>query len=269
MLVGVDSSDSLVETLRGQKWWALLLGLGLASLLFFAIGTVVVPDSIDGVATVNEETGNITRMAELIFGPYVWAFEVTSALLITAALGGDGCSDVGLAPAPPRVDTVSSSVGCERSASRSTMSAIAAARTAAPTMVTIRRDRAGSIGIGSGPVDCVGSGCAVSSRSMRPSGSGGTVRSRARDLPGADTCSVAAKATSLNGRPDEGVGIGASVDSAAMRVSSEDRRISSGKRSDMNSATRSVAMDTPWRTVQSSRSNCMSCAEGYRSSGSR
>jgi NADH-quinone oxidoreductase subunit J len=31
--------------------------------------------------------GNITALAGQIFGPYVWAFEVTSALLITAALG--------------------------------------------------------------------------------------------------------------------------------------------------------------------------------------
>src|SRR4029453_7652408 len=31
--------------------------------------------------------GNITGLAGLIFGDYVWAFEVTSALLITAALG--------------------------------------------------------------------------------------------------------------------------------------------------------------------------------------
>ncbi len=38
MLVGVDSSDSLVETLKGQKWAASLLAFGLAALLFTAIG---------------------------------------------------------------------------------------------------------------------------------------------------------------------------------------------------------------------------------------
>jgi len=31
--------------------------------------------------------GNITGVANLIFGKYVWVFEITSALLITAALG--------------------------------------------------------------------------------------------------------------------------------------------------------------------------------------
>ena len=40
-----------------------------------------------GVKSINEETGNVSAMAELIFGRYVWVFEVTSALLITAALG--------------------------------------------------------------------------------------------------------------------------------------------------------------------------------------
>ena len=86
MLVGVDSSDSLVETLKGQKVASLLLGLGLAVLLFTAIGRVRF-GPMKGLSSVNESKGNVTGVAELIFGPYVWAFEITSALLITAALG--------------------------------------------------------------------------------------------------------------------------------------------------------------------------------------
>ena len=38
MLVGVDSSDSLVETLNGQRWATSLLSLGLAGILSSAIG---------------------------------------------------------------------------------------------------------------------------------------------------------------------------------------------------------------------------------------
>jgi NADH-quinone oxidoreductase subunit J len=45
MLVGVDSSDSLVETIKGQKWATLVLSLGLAGLLFAAIGTSPSPAS--------------------------------------------------------------------------------------------------------------------------------------------------------------------------------------------------------------------------------
>jgi NADH-quinone oxidoreductase subunit J len=86
MLIGVDSSDSLVETLTGQRWAAVLLSVGLGGILVFSVGHVVWGTPA-GVADINAQTGNVTGVAELIFGRYVWVFEVTSALLITAALG--------------------------------------------------------------------------------------------------------------------------------------------------------------------------------------
>ena len=85
MLVGVDSSDSLVETIRGQKVVGFLLALGLGILLIAAIGSVTFASPV-GLTAANAG-GNVTGMANLIFGRYVWIFEVTSALLITAALG--------------------------------------------------------------------------------------------------------------------------------------------------------------------------------------
>ncbi|WP_214409921.1 NADH-quinone oxidoreductase subunit J [Sphaerisporangium fuscum] len=84
MLVGVDSSDSLVETIKGQRFWAIIAGLGFAVLLAVGIGNAVIGDAA-GVA--NVEGGNVPALAKLIFTRYVFAFEVTSALLITAALG--------------------------------------------------------------------------------------------------------------------------------------------------------------------------------------
>jgi NADH-quinone oxidoreductase subunit J len=86
MLVGVDSSDSLVETLRGQKWASVVLVIGLGALIFSAVGRVefAAPKGLTGV---NEDPGNVSGIAQLLFGQYVWAFEITSALLITAALG--------------------------------------------------------------------------------------------------------------------------------------------------------------------------------------
>jgi len=86
MLIGVDSSDSIVETIRGQRAASLLVALGLAALMFASIGSSVFPQ-FAGLDAVNREPGNITWLAWLIFGKYVWVFEVTSALLITAALG--------------------------------------------------------------------------------------------------------------------------------------------------------------------------------------
>ena len=85
MLVGVDSSDSLVETIKGQKVAGLLLSVGLGTLLIVALGSVTFASPV-GLVAANAD-GNISGVANLIFGKYVWVFEVTSALLITAALG--------------------------------------------------------------------------------------------------------------------------------------------------------------------------------------
>jgi NADH-quinone oxidoreductase subunit J len=85
MLVGVDASDSLVETLRGQRLLAVLVGLGLAVLLSLGTAQAVIGPA-EGLSEANAD-GNVHALAELLFNNYVWAFEVTSALLITAALG--------------------------------------------------------------------------------------------------------------------------------------------------------------------------------------
>jgi NADH-quinone oxidoreductase subunit J len=85
MLVGVDASDSLVETIRGQRLLAGLAFLGIGVLLVFAVGNAVYGDPV-GLGSAQPE-GNPKGIAQLLFGKYVFAFEVTSALLITAALG--------------------------------------------------------------------------------------------------------------------------------------------------------------------------------------
>lgn len=86
MLIGVDSSDSLVETIRGQRVAGLLLSLALVVMLLAQIAGAKFPTAV-GLQQVNADPGNISGVANLIFGPYVWPFEVTSALLITAAIG--------------------------------------------------------------------------------------------------------------------------------------------------------------------------------------
>ena len=85
MLVGVDASDSVVETIRGQRVLAtiggLLLGLVLViGLSQMALGTVVGLDEVNA-------GGNVEALADILFSRYVFAFETTSALLITAAVG--------------------------------------------------------------------------------------------------------------------------------------------------------------------------------------
>jgi NADH-quinone oxidoreductase subunit J len=84
MLVGVDSADSLVETLRGQRIAAVVAALGFGGLLVFSLGDVVVTNK--GLTDANQD-GNVVGLADLIFSRYVFAFEVVSALLIIAAMG--------------------------------------------------------------------------------------------------------------------------------------------------------------------------------------
>jgi NADH-quinone oxidoreductase subunit J len=86
MLVGVDSSESLVETLRGQRVWAILLGLGFMGLLVGPLAATVAHTTAQGLSEPNSG-GNVQGIARLLFTNYVWAFEVTSALLIVAAVG--------------------------------------------------------------------------------------------------------------------------------------------------------------------------------------
>jgi NADH-quinone oxidoreductase subunit J len=85
MLVGVDASDSLVETIRGQRLMAVVVGLLFGVTLVIGVAQVSV-GAITGLEGANAD-GNIQGLARLLFKNYVFAFEVTSALLITAAMG--------------------------------------------------------------------------------------------------------------------------------------------------------------------------------------
>ena len=87
MLVGRDSSDSVVETLRGQRIAATVLGVGFAALVGAGIAQATRDLPVVGLEAVQGQAGNIPAIAELLFTRYLLAFEVTSALLITAAVG--------------------------------------------------------------------------------------------------------------------------------------------------------------------------------------
>jgi NADH-quinone oxidoreductase subunit J len=87
MIVGVDSSDSLLETLKGQRLLSVFFGLAFGGLLLSAIASTVALRN-NGLDVANGDYGgNIQGIAHMVFNRYLLAFEVTSALLITAALG--------------------------------------------------------------------------------------------------------------------------------------------------------------------------------------
>jgi NADH-quinone oxidoreductase subunit J len=88
MLLGVDRSESLVERLKAQRWLAVLLGVGLLAELATAVwlGIGVGQERLPDLSVVNQG-GNVQALARVLFGPYFFPFEVTSVLLIVAAIG--------------------------------------------------------------------------------------------------------------------------------------------------------------------------------------
>ena len=77
MLLGVDRQEPLVERLRGQRVMAIVLavraGIGFAT---------KAPDGFDAV----NDPGNAQAVARVLFRDYFLPFEVTSVLLIIAAV---------------------------------------------------------------------------------------------------------------------------------------------------------------------------------------
>src|SRR6266705_6830552 len=82
MLVGRDSSDALIETLRGQRAAAIVLGVGFAGLVCSVLARGLGAVAVKGLDEANKD-GNVQGIASLLFTRYDFAFEVTSALLIT------------------------------------------------------------------------------------------------------------------------------------------------------------------------------------------
>ena len=88
MLLGVDQQVSLVEQLKGQRWIAAFLGAGLIAEVVVAIRAGVgfshhvLPDF-----TAVNRGGNVQALSRVLFNSYFFPFEVTSILLIIAAIG--------------------------------------------------------------------------------------------------------------------------------------------------------------------------------------
>jgi NADH-quinone oxidoreductase subunit J len=85
MIVGVSAADSIIETIRGQRLWAALAGVAMLVLLSLVVGHAAIGPA--AAAGPRNSSSNVIDLATLIFTTYVFPFEITSALLITAALG--------------------------------------------------------------------------------------------------------------------------------------------------------------------------------------
>jgi len=84
MMVGVDATETRIETQKGHRLFSVLLGLGLAVLLGSALGQVTYRPGLP-ISEINEG-GNVTLLGRMIFGPYMAAFQMIGALLVVAAV---------------------------------------------------------------------------------------------------------------------------------------------------------------------------------------
>jgi NADH-quinone oxidoreductase subunit J len=132
MLLGVDRAEDLsIEPLGGQRIAALVIGLGVLGLPLLAFA------STEGEATgarpaadaANRITGgvaDIDRLGESLFTDYLFAFEITSVLLVIAVVGA-----VVLARKVKRAEYVNDPLVAAAEAEAQAKEAEAAARAAA------------------------------------------------------------------------------------------------------------------------------------------
>jgi NADH-quinone oxidoreductase subunit J len=105
MLLGVDRADDLEsEPITGQRPLALVAGL----LIGGGLVTVLVAGTITGVTggtkALTADRPDIEQLAEVVFTDYLFAFEITSALLVIAVVGAFLLARRGTTPAGDAVD---------------------------------------------------------------------------------------------------------------------------------------------------------------------
>ncbi|MFM8815115.1 MAG: NADH-quinone oxidoreductase subunit J, partial [Actinomycetes bacterium] len=93
MLLGVDRAEDLkIEPLAGQRWIAGIVGIGMVGLLTAAVMSGSDALRLRGAGIASPVAGenadaNIQQLANSIFSDYVFAFEITSVLLVVAVVG--------------------------------------------------------------------------------------------------------------------------------------------------------------------------------------
>ncbi len=84
MLIGVNAAESVFETIKGQRWIALLFGIGLVVGFAGILLGINMPASV-GLAEANAGS-NPVAVAIMVFSSYPFAMQLTGALLVVAAL---------------------------------------------------------------------------------------------------------------------------------------------------------------------------------------
>jgi NADH-quinone oxidoreductase subunit J len=92
MLLGVDRTEDIsIEPLTVQRPLAVIIGVGIAAIVSAAV--VSSADILNrpgeglDLTTVDSPDANIRQVARSVFGDHVFAFELTSVLLLVAVVG--------------------------------------------------------------------------------------------------------------------------------------------------------------------------------------
>lgn len=91
MLLGVDRDEDIsAEPLAGQRLVAVLVGLSLLAILLAVViigGEGAVTGARSTLAAISDDEPNIDQLGRLLFTDYVFAVEITAALLTIAVVG--------------------------------------------------------------------------------------------------------------------------------------------------------------------------------------
>lgn len=86
MLLGVDRKENLVEKIKYQRSVGYAFVLGLAFLTVVTLRTAFEAKPFGDIAAA-QPSGNVEGLGRTLFNAYLFPFEVTSLLLIVAAIG--------------------------------------------------------------------------------------------------------------------------------------------------------------------------------------
>jgi NADH-quinone oxidoreductase subunit J len=87
MLIGVDSAESLTESIRGQRFLAILAAVLFGAVMIGVYAHAHLAPFVGTDAANAVGGGNVQSLARVLFSQYFWAFEVSSAVLITSVIG--------------------------------------------------------------------------------------------------------------------------------------------------------------------------------------
>src|SRR5687767_11313322 len=89
MLLGIDQEENLDDPLPAQRPLAMVVGVALfAGLILMARILEPTGASADRGSATQGDVSNVERLARSLFTDFLWPFEITSALLVIAVVGG-------------------------------------------------------------------------------------------------------------------------------------------------------------------------------------